>query len=677
MFYRPCMAPEPLFEIARRRFDTPEFRGIEFIEAECKTIINHVPGNYLPFSWSINPYRGCSHACSYCLSPDTPVLMGDGGTRAIVDLRVGDEIFGTVVRGAYLRYVRTTVLAHWSMVKSAYRIFLEDGTLLIASGDHRFLTDRGWKHVTGSQHGSARRPHLTINNKLMGTGGFAIGPKGGPDYQRGYLCGMIRGDGHLGRYAYDRPGRASGNVYRFRLALVDDEALERTGRYLLDEGVQTRAFAFSEATERHKPLNAIRTSRAADIDRIEELVRWPTEPSREWQKGFLAGIFDAEGSLNGSLRIANTNALLIHHAASGLRSLRFDYRLERTSNPNGLVNVRLLGGLREVLRFFHTVDPAITRKRAIEGTAIKGDAPLGVESIEPLGIEIPMVDITTGTGDFIADGAVSHNCFARPTHTFLDMNAGRDFETKIVVKVNAPEVLRRQLGAKRWKGEGIAMGTNTDPYQRAEGRYKLMPGIIRALTDYRNPFSVLTKGTLILRDLDLLVEAAKVTDVSTAFSIGTLDEDAWRASEPGTPHPRKRIEAVRALNEAGIPCGVLMAPILPGITDDPEQLREVVGAAIDAGATHVSPILLHLRPGVREEFMPWLAEHYPDLVERYEAMYLRPYAQPADRDALARRVSGLIGALGGLRPAPEPARRFSHGRNGGGPKPGGEQLTLV
>jgi DNA repair photolyase len=288
-----------------------------------------------------------------------------------------------------------------------------------------------------------------------------------------------------------------------------------------------------------------------------------------------------------------------------------------------------------------------------------------------------MFDITTGTGDFISDGVVSHNCFARPTHTFLDMNAGRDFETKIVVKVNAPEVLRRQLGAKRWKGDGIAMGTNTDPYQRAEGRYKLMPGIIRALTDYRNPFSLLTKGTLILRDLDLLVEAAKVTDVSTAFSIGTLEEDAWRASEPGTPHPRKRIEAVRALNEAGIPCGVLMAPILPGITDDPKQLREVAAAAIDAGATHVSPILLHLRPGVREEFMPWLAEHYPDLVEGYEAMYQRPYAPAADRDALGRRVSGLIRTLGGLRPAPEPARRFSHGRNGGSPKPPGEQLTIV
>ena len=268
-------------------------------------------------------------------------------------------------------------------------------------------------------------------------------------------------------------------------------------------------------------------------------------------------------------------------------------------------------------------------------------------------------------------------CFARPTHTFLDMNAGKDFETKIVVKVNAPEVLRRQLGAKRWKGEGIAMGTNTDPYQRAEGRYKLMPEIIRALTDYRNPFSILTKGTLILRDLDLLVEASKVADVGTAFSIGTLDEDAWRASEPGTPHPGKRIEAVRTLNEAGIPCGVLMAPILPGISDDPRQLREVVAAAIDAGATHVSPILLHLRPGVREEFMPWLAKHYPDLVERYETMYAKPYAPANDRDALGRRVAGLIRALGGVRPATPPPERFRRGHGDPTPKPSGEQLTLV
>jgi DNA repair photolyase len=239
-------------------------------------------------------------------------------------------------------------------------------------------------------------------------------------------------------------------------------------------------------------------------------------------------------------------------------------------------------------------------------------------------------------------------------------SAGRDFDTKIVVKVNAPEVLRRELAAPRWKGEHIAMGTNTDPYQRAEGRYRLMQGIIRALTDHRNPFSILTKGTLILRDLDLLREAGRVATVTTAFSIGTLDEDAWRATEPGTPHPRARIAAVAALNAAGIPCGVLMAPILPGITDDPRKLRDVVAAAIDAGATHVSPILLHLRPGVREEFMPWLEAAYPDLVPRYRELYARPYAPGSSRRELARRVSSIVRALGGVRPTvqPEPAQRF-------------------
>jgi DNA repair photolyase len=248
-------------------------------------------------------------------------------------------------------------------------------------------------------------------------------------------------------------------------------------------------------------------------------------------------------------------------------------------------------------------------------------------------------------------------CFARATHTYMDMDAGRDFETKIVVKVNAGELLRKELRAKRWKGEGIAMGTATDPYQRAEGKYRLMPQIVGALTDYRNPFSILTKGTLLLRDLDLLVDAAAVTDVSTAFSIGTLDEDVWRRSEPGTPHPRKRIEAVARLNDAGIPCGVLMAPILPGISDRPEQLREVMEAAFDAGATHVSPILLHLRPKVREVYMEWLADNYPDLVDSHEAMYRGAYAAPAERKALAAAVARIGDELGGPRPRKRRPRR--------------------
>jgi DNA repair photolyase len=243
--------------------------------------------------------------------------------------------------------------------------------------------------------------------------------------------------------------------------------------------------------------------------------------------------------------------------------------------------------------------------------------------------------------------------------------------------VNAPEVLRRELAAKRWKGEHIAMGTNTDPYQRAEGRYKLMRGILEALVDHRNPFSILTKGTLILRDLDLLERGAEHAHVSAAFSIGTLDEAVWRETEPGTPHPRARIEAIRTLTEAGIPAGVLMAPILPGLSDRPEQLRDVVEAAIDAGATHVSPILLHLRPGVREEYLPWLEEHHPDLVTRYLEMYRHPYGPKTDREALSRRVSALVAAAGGVRNDVEPARRFFRRTHADRREDRAEQLRML
>jgi DNA repair photolyase len=221
------------------------------------------------------------------------------------------------------------------------------------------------------------------------------------------------------------------------------------------------------------------------------------------------------------------------------------------------------------------------------------------------------------------------------------------------------------------------MGTNTDPYQRAEGRYKLMRGILEALIDHRNPFSILTKGTLILRDLDLLVQAAEHAPVSAAFSIGTLDEDVWRETEPGTPHPRARIDAVRQLAEAGIPTGVLMAPILPGISDRPEQLRALVEAAIEAGATHVSPIMLHLRPGVREEFLPWLEEHHPDLVSRYLGMYRQPYGPKSLREALGRRVSSIVAASGGIRNHVEPSRRFFRRSNPDRREDRAEQLRML
>jgi DNA repair photolyase len=242
-------------------------------------------------------------------------------------------------------------------------------------------------------------------------------------------------------------------------------------------------------------------------------------------------------------------------------------------------------------------------------------------------------------------------CFARPTHAYLDLNIADDFDSKIVVKVNAVERVRAELHPRKWAGEPIAMGTNTDPYQRCEGKYRLTQGIIEALTERANPFSILTKSTLILRDLDLLVAASKCADVRVNFSIGTLDETVWRATEPGTPHPRQRVKAVRALNDAGVRCGVLVAPILPGLSDQPEQLEEVVRACKEAGAVSISPVLLHLGNGTKEVFYDRLTESRPDLLPMYRRMYgSRKYAPKADRERVTALVNKMIGKRVTIRP---------------------------
>ncbi len=452
-----------------RHFDVPEALDMRFYEVRARSVLNRVPArSQMPFRWTINPYRGCSHACVYCLGGETQILMADGRTRPLADLAVGDAIYGTVRSGAYRRFVTTRVLAKWSSIKPAYAVELEDGTQLITSEDHRFLTGRGWKHVIGAESGPLQRPHLTLGSELLGPG-------------------------------------------------------------------------------------------------------------------------------------------------------------------------------------------AITRKRIIEGTALKTNARLGVTSIRSLDLVARMYDITTGTEDFIANGVVSHNCFARPTHQYLGFDAGRDFEREIVVKVNAPEVLRGELARPSWKREHVALGTNTDPYQWVEGRYRLMQGIWEALRDAANPCSVLTKSPLLLRDLPLMLQIAQRTTFGATLSIPTLDERAWRATEPHTPSPRARLEAVAELNRAGIPTGILIAPLMPGINDAPRQLEPLLQGAIDAGARSIGGVALHLRSGVKEVFMDWLRTQRPELVGQYEELYRRgAYAPEEERKRLAKLVRGH-GAGSGFRRGPRPS----------------------
>ncbi|WP_312871555.1 Rv2578c family radical SAM protein [Amycolatopsis acididurans] len=465
-----------------RSVRSPEFAGITFHEVRARSVLNKVPGqSQVPFGWTVNPYRGCSHACRYCLGGDTSILLGNGRTTRLADVRAGDEIYGTEVREGERRYVRTRVLAHWSTRKLAYRVVLADGTKLEASGDHRFLTEHGWTYVAG------RRPHLTPADRLLGPG--------------------------------------------------------------------------------------------------------PEVPE--------------------------------------------------------------------------------------PGTIVGPGPALDVVTVEPLGLELPMFDITTGTGDFVADGVLSHNCFARNTHTYLDFDAGHDFDSQVVVKVNAPEVLASQLRKPGWTREHVAMGTNTDPYQRAEGRYQLMPGIIRAFADNGTPFSILTKGTTLNRDLPLLRSVSTEVDVGLGVSIALLDRDLQRDLEPGTPSPQARLELVRRIRDAGLPCGVMIAPVLPGLTDSTGQLDELLAEVAATGATSATVLALHLRPGAREWFAHWLGREHPGLVPRYREIYGKgSYAGGRYRRLLAARVGPLLRRHGFARENREADHRLPEQR-AAEEEPRAEQMKLL
>ncbi len=605
--------PNPWDTVHAEWLGEPPEAELEVFEEESKSIISENESPDVGFRFSVNPYRGCFHACSYCLEGDTPILMGDGRPRPLADVRVGDMVYGTALVGRYRRYVKTPVLRHWLRVEPAYRVELEDGTTLVASADHRFLTERGWKHVAPAHRG--QRPHLTVNNEMLGIGRFARSPQETEDYRIGYLCGMVRGDALLGSYAYPGRRRAVDAHHQFRLALVDLEALSRTRRYLQAFSIETHEFVFQAAAAARKEMRAIRTHARVSVDAIRRIVQWPSQPGADWYCGFLAGIFDAEGSYTrGILRITNTDPAIIATIAEGLRLFGFDFVVETRAREKPIHAVRVRRGLREHLRFLHTMGPAITRKLSIEGQALKSTARLRVASIRPVGVELPLFDITTGTGDFIANGVVSHNCYARPTHQYLGWGAGTDFDRKIVVKVNAPELLRKEMMRRSWKGDTLVFSGVTDSYQPLEAVYGITRRCLEVCAEFRNPVGIVTKGALVRRDIDILATLARESEAMVYVSVPFADDATGRAMEPNASLPSQRLETIARLSQAGIRTGVAIAPIIPGLNDSAIAL--VLARARDAGATSAFITLLRLPAEVLPVFQERLAEAFPDRAAR-------------------------------------------------------------
>jgi DNA repair photolyase len=404
-------------------------------------------------------------------------------------------------------------------------------------------------------------------------------------------------------------------------------------------------------------------------------------------RGFIGGIFDAEGSFSdGCIRIANTDKQMIGTLSDGLRSLSFDSVVEtaRSRSPKPVHYVRVRGGLREHLRFMRAFDPAIRRRRNIETQAVKSTASLEVAEIEPLGREVELFDITTGTADFIANGVISHNCYARPSHAYLNLSPGLDFETRLFYKQDAARLLEQELAAPSYRCSPITIGANTDPYQPIEREYRVTRSIIEVLAKYRHPFSIITKSAMIERDIELLAPLAADRLVYVMISVTTLSNELKRTLEPRTAAPAARLRAIRNLHEAGIPVGVMVAPIIPVLTD--HELERILAAAVASGAQSAAYVLLRLPHELKDLFREWLEHNEPlkakHVMSRLQAMRggkdndprfgVRQRGEGEYATLLAKRFTAACTRLGLKQ-----RERFAHDLTQFRPPSLGPQLSLL
>ena len=574
-----------------------------FYKDSSRSILAENDSPDVGFRFSLNPYRGCEHGCVYCVGPDSLVLYADMTWQPIGQVQVGDALVGFDEfprPGTTRKFRQATVEAVWWSRKPTLRLVTERSEVT-TTAEHRWLQARDFRWSRTEQLSTGRNlRHLFV---------VPLQPVD-DDYRVGYLSGLTLGDGTF-RY---EPGWRSDKLgfppAYWRVALVDDEPLTRAVEHLRSFGVDAAIRPFSAASANRKALRKVEVRSLPRLSIIHRLLA--SEPATaSYRRGFVAGFFDAEGSNSDSLRISQVDCSVLDRVQRYAASLGFRFVLERREGKAS--TLRLVGRLIDRMRFFSVCAPAIRRKlAALFGREMNVDA-APVRAIER-GPVRDVVDIQTSTGTFYAAGLATHNCYARPSHEYLGFSAGLDFERKIMVKEDAPELLRAALASRRWEPQVVALSGNTDCYQPVERRLQITRRCLEVFVEFRNPVAAITKSALVARDADLFGELARDGAAIVSSSVTTLDAVLARRMEPRAATPERRLEAIATLAAAGVPVNVMIGPVIPGLND--EEIPRILEAAAHAGARTASWVLLRLAKPIDVLFERWLEERFPERRDR-------------------------------------------------------------